>query len=271
MTKKLDITKCLIIRWTDGQIVVYAHYIQRTKLFYTHKHSLLNQTLAWLLWALFSKGPQPWLIICRLVQTLTYFLTTQDPTPRVTPVTLSPCWENSRHLWFVQPTLKSLASVSQWVNPRGFTWTNTFPTLIFYFSDFIHLWCYSLIVSLICPLWGAWDGGNIGQVVRWDPWVNTCHLPFQDKRARWVPAPRALAALVAQTCQWAWRPGLPREMSPLWFLWLSPCHKRVGSHGWSRVFLCPRATLVLHPAHFRNLKLSYPANLHLYHFLCFTA
>lgn len=28
-------------------------------------------------------------------------------------------------------------------------------------------------------LWGAGDGGSTGQVVRWDPWVNTCHLPFQ--------------------------------------------------------------------------------------------
>jgi len=158
MTKKLDTTKCLIIRWTDEKIVVYAHYIQRTKLFYAHKDSLLNQTLARLLWALFSKGPQPWLIICRLAQTLTYFLTAQDPTPRVTPVTLSPCWENSRHLWFVQPTLKSLASVSQWVNPRGFTWTNTFPT----FCNLLLLWLYSPLVLLPHCLFNMPSVGCLG-------------------------------------------------------------------------------------------------------------
>ena len=65
MTKNLDTMKDLIIGWTDEQTVAPAHYVQSTKLRYTEEDSLLDRTLAILLWALFSTRPQHWLIYTR--------------------------------------------------------------------------------------------------------------------------------------------------------------------------------------------------------------
>lgn len=81
----------------------------------------------------------------------------------------------------------------------------------------------------------------------------------------WVPAPRVSSDLPMGMAARA-----PQENEPTLIPVAVPCHKRVGSHGGSRVFPCWRATLVLHPAHFRHVKLSYPANLRSYRSLHFT-